>query len=167
MSDLYNEHLVQRKKGGKEAVIKGALIGATVLTGVTGLFLTVWALAIFVGLLVLDYLVIPGLDLEFEYLYVNGELDIDKIMSKQKRKRVASYGVNKMELLAPWKSHEMDYHRQDKNAKIADYSSQTENAKIYAMIYHSENGKEIVLLEPNETMIKDIERLAPRKVKHI
>ena len=28
-------------------------------------------------------------------LYVNGELDIDKIMSKQKRKRVGSYDMKK------------------------------------------------------------------------
>ena len=32
------------------------------------------------------YFVIPKTDLEYEYLFVNGELDIDMIMSKSKRK---------------------------------------------------------------------------------
>ena len=37
------------------------------------------------------YFVIPKTDLEYEYLFVNGELDIDMIMSKSKRKRVKSH----------------------------------------------------------------------------
>lgn len=32
------------------------------------------------------YFVIPKTDLEYEYLFVNGELDIDMIMSKSKGK---------------------------------------------------------------------------------
>ena len=58
-----------------------------------------------IALGVLAYFKMPGLDLEFEYLYVNGELDIDKIMSKVKRKRVGSFDISKAEMVAPVKSH--------------------------------------------------------------
>ena len=62
------------------------------------------ALIVFVGLIVLCYFKLPSFDLEFEYLYVNGELDVDKIMSKTKRKRVARIDMDKVELIAPLKS---------------------------------------------------------------
>ena len=41
--------------------------------------------------------IFPGTDLEFEYLFVNGELDIDKIMAKSKRKRVKSLNITECE----------------------------------------------------------------------
>ena len=47
------------------------------------------------------YFVIPKTDLEYEYLFVNGELDIDMIMSKSKRKRVKSLQLAEADLVAP------------------------------------------------------------------
>lgn len=35
---------------------------------------------------IVDYIFIPKLSVEFEYLYVNGELDIDRIYSQSRRK---------------------------------------------------------------------------------
>lgn len=165
MSDLYTELLVKQEAGMKEKGMKVGLIVLTVLAALSGVFLSTWGFIVFLAFLVLDYFMFPTFDLEFEYLYVNGELDIDKIMSKQKRKRAATYEMDKMELIAPWDSHEMDYHKQDRNAKIVDYTSRSANAKVYAMIYPSEKGKEIILLEPNDIILKDIQRIAPRKVK--
>ena len=51
---------------------------------------------------------VPKLEVEYEYLYVNGELDIDAIYSKQKRKKMGSYDASELEILAPENSHELD-----------------------------------------------------------
>ena len=90
MSDLYTELLVQRKTPASAKILKVLMIVATVFAGLLGFTFMPLALVVFVGMIILCYFKLSSFDLEFEYLYVNGELDVDKIMSKTKRKRVAS-----------------------------------------------------------------------------
>ena len=111
-----------------------------------------------------DYFIIPSLDLEFEYLYVNGEIDIDKIMSRQKRKRVFSGDVSSLELLAPSQSHELDHYRSRSDIKKNDSSSGKKDARTYTMILKKENKMELVVFEPSDVMLKDMKRMAPREV---
>ena len=85
-------------------------------------------------------------------------------MSKQKRKRVYSMDVKKLELMAPSNSHVLDYHNQNKNLKILDFSSGEEGAKTYTMIIKGEKGMEKVIFEPNDVIVKDMKRIAPREV---
>ncbi|MDY3918555.1 MAG: DUF6106 family protein [Candidatus Limivivens sp.] len=165
MSELYVELLVKRKKTAKDTMLKVLLIAGIVLTAFAGLFIHPLALLLTVVLGVVAYFKMPSLDLEFEYLYVNGELDVDKIMSKVKRKRVGSFDIEKADLVAPWKSHELDYYRQSKDIKILDYSSGEENANVYAMVTKDDKGMKIVLFEPNEAILNDMRRISPRKVK--
>ena len=78
MNDSYKEILVKRQTPVGMRVLKGALIGLTVLSLVAGLLM--WPLLIVGAILIaVDYFVVPKFDVEYEYLYVNGELDIDAI----------------------------------------------------------------------------------------
>ena len=95
MSDLYIELLVKKKKTSTDTLLKVLMIGATVIFVLGGILFNPIILLLAVVMGVVDYFKLPSLDLEYEYLYVNGELDIDKIMSKQKRKRVGSYDMKK------------------------------------------------------------------------
>lgn len=165
MSDLYTELLVKRTTPQGEKALKAGLIAVTAVTAIAGLFLHPLIFIAFAGMLILDYFKMPAFDLEFEYLYVNGELDIDKIMSKQKRKKVLSIGINDMELIAPKNSHELDYYRQNKSLKVRDFSSGEERANVFAIIVKKDNQTEMVLFEPNDVILNDMRRIAPRKVK--
>ena len=155
MSESYVELLVKKKKTPKDSILKGLMIA--------GIVILVLIAAIALG--VLAYFKMPGLDLEFEYLYVNGELDIDKIMSKVKRKRVGSFDISKAEMVAPVKSHELDYYRQSKDMKVVDCSSGEDHANVYGMVIKDEKGMKLGLFEPNQEILDDMRRIAPRKVK--
>ncbi len=72
--------------------------------------------------------------------------------------------MEKMELITRWDSHEMDYYRNGQKEKVTDFSSGRKDADIYAMVYGSEKGTEIILFEPDEAILQDIQRIAPRKV---
>lgn len=165
MSHLYTELLVPRKTPGSAKFLKVLLIVLTVFAGLLGFTFMPLALIVFVGLIVLCYFKLPSFDLEFEYLYVNGELDVDKIMSKTKRKRVARIDMDKVELIAPLKSHELDYYRNNNQIKVQDYSSGEEDHNIYAMILNGEKGMQMIYFEPNDVILNDMKRIAPRKVK--
>lgn len=165
MSDLYIELLVKKKSKSTDILKKGLLIGSTALFLCAGILISPLFLVVALALGIVDYLFLPNFDLEYEYLYVNGELDIDKIMSKQKRKRVARYDMKNVEIIAPQKSHELDSHKNNKNLKVRDFSSGEENAKIFGMVVKGDKGMELVYFEPSEAILKDIQRIVPRNVK--
>lgn len=165
MSDLYTELIVKRKTPVSDQVKKVLLIVATVLIAFVGLFVTPFGLIALIAIGVADYFLIPRFDLEFEYLYVNGELDVDRIMSKTKRKRARSLDLEKMVLMAPVNSHELDYYNHNNSIKLVDFSSGEPDHKIFALIMQSDKGLEKILFEPNDVMLNDIRRIAPSKVK--
>lgn len=166
MSDLYTEVIVKKKTTAADIVKKSLLIAATVLCVLAALFTTLGliALAGVLAFAVLDYFLLPTFNVEYEYLYVNGELDVDKIMSKQKRKRVYRMDVKELELLAPSNSHELDYYNNKNDIKTYDFSSKEEGAKTYTMIVKGEKSLEKVIFEPNDIILMDMKRVAPREV---
>ena len=118
MSDLYTEVLVKKQQTGKDKVIKGVLIFFTVLFAAAGIMMNPLILLLALVLGIVDYIFIPKLSVEFEYLYVNGELDIDRIYSQSRRKRAASYELSNMEILAPYQSHQLDSYKKNQSIKL-------------------------------------------------
>lgn len=160
MSDFYTEQLVKRKTGLKTWMAK---IGLFILTVVLIFFAFQTPLGVFGVAIVFfaDYLLLKRMNVEFEYLYVNGELDVDKIMSREKRKRVFSTNISEMEIIAKRGYRELDSYQ---NLKVLDYTSQEPDHIVYEMIVVQKNQKIKVAFEPNETILDGMRIIAPRKV---
>lgn len=165
MGDFYAEQLVKRKTTGKDLALKWGLM---ILTGlsVLGTLLSL-SFVLFVVTVVFGFLcfwLLPKTDVEFEYLYVNGELDIDKIFSKSRRKRAARYDLSTMEIMAPADSAKLDSYRRNKNIKTLDFSSHMGEKTVYAMVLNTDRERLRVLVEPEDKIIKEIHRKYPQKV---
>ena len=122
MSDLYLEELVKRRKTGTDQALRYVLMALTAI-GVV-LSLLTWNLiiiAVSIAICVADIFIFPRLQTEWEYQYVNGELDVDRIINKAKRKRMASYDISKAELIAPAASHRFDYYNNNQKLEVCDY----------------------------------------------
>lgn len=162
MNETYVECMVARKKSPLAPVLKVVVWAIVVLLFLIGMAKFIFfILAIAAG--IVAYLFLPQLDIEYEYLYLDREITIDKVIAKQKRKRVRTIELNKMEIFAPYSSHELDSYK-SRNVKTADYSSNFPDAKPYAIVYHDQNSEEMILLEPNQEMIKAVKMVYPRKV---
>ena len=163
MGDSYVEVMVKRKN----SPLLGA--GKVVLWGLAIIFLLLGAMtswAFLVAALVFGaaaYFLIPMLDLEFEYLYLNKEISIDKIMAKEKRKHCATLDLNKMEFMAPENSHELDSQKAG-NYKVIDFSSKETERKAYIIVYNDNDGTKLYKLEPTVEMLSAIKQVFPRKV---
>ena len=165
MSDLYSELLVKKERTAKDRLVKGSIIALIVLLVLAGLFIMPLLLIAAIVLGVCAYLFIfPGTDLEFEYLFVNGELDIDKIMAKSKRKRVKSLNVTECDIMAPLNSHRMDYYNGNQKMKTLDFSSGIEDHKRYAMIIRDSGETCRVILELDDELANTMKNSAPSKV---
>ena len=99
--------------------------------------------------------------IEYEYLYCERELSVDKIMNKSKRKNAGKFEVERMEILAPMGSYHLDEFK-NKTYKELDFSSGTENKpeKRYVLYY---DGKDKVVLEPNEEIIQQTQAYVDKK----
>lgn len=164
MNDGYEEILVKRKNTPKDTILKGLTIGLIALLIGAGIFLfnPIFLILGMVLGFVAYYLILPNFDLEYEYLYVGGDIDIDKIMARRKRKRIASYSKDNLEVMAPTGSdHVASY---EKNAKIKDYTSADPEKKTWTLVYGTENSSDVIRLELTEEIAKDMRRFAPRKV---
>ncbi len=161
MNETYVEWLVKRKTPAYMTLLKILTIMLTVCFVLLGFFLLP-AMIIAVLLGVAAYFIYLNSDVEYEYLYVDKELTVDKVMAKSRRKRVATYDLGKIEILAPIKSWHLDNYK-NRTDKTVDYSSGEEKQpdRRFAFFY---DGKQRVLIEPNEEMIKAMQTVAPRKV---
>lgn len=162
MSDVYVECLVQTKTSALKKCLKGLLIALTVIFAI---FMFIIPLAFIPAVIfgVGAYFSSWLTDIEYEYLYLDKEIVVDKVMAKSKRKRVATYSLDRIEVLAPIKSYHLDNFGRRDNAKVKDYSigEELQPDRRYVMYYE---GGEKILLSPSEEMIKVMKNVAPRKI---
>lgn len=160
MNDFYTEQLVKRKATGKVILAK---IGMIILTFLSLILLlrVPFAFILTAVLVAVDIFFFRNMDLEYEYLFVNGELDVDKITARSKRKTVFSTNLDELELLAPTGSSEL---RLVQAEKTYNFSSMTEGLKTYELIVSQKGQKIKVIFEPNDTILNGFKTLASRKV---
>ena len=165
MSDLYQEILISRETPFINKIAKVAAYVVTAFFIFTGfLFMNILFLIAGAAMAVCCYIFLPRLDVEYEYLYVNGELDIDAIYSKQKRKRIAGYDMAELEILAPSTSHALDSYVNQQGVKIRDFTSRDPKVQSYTLVFSKVGKRDIIKVELNDVIIGDIRRIAPRKV---
>ena len=163
MSETYIECLVKAKPSMLGKFFKYLLFLLTAMMLVL-MFLTMnmilFILAIAAG--VGAYFVGLYTDLEYEYLYLDKELTIDKVMGKTKRKRVAVYQLERMEIFAPIKSYHLDNFR-NRQTKDKDYSIGYEEQPDLRYVMYYEGGERLIL-SPSPELVKIMKNAAPRKV---
>lgn len=161
MSETYVECLVAKKPSALMTFLKFFLIMMTVVFVLVGLIYYVGLIAAIVAG-VGAYFASMNANIEYEYLYVDKEISVDKVMAKSRRKKAGTFSVEQMEIFAPLNSHRLDSYR-NRDTKTVDYSSgiAAQPEKRYMMVC---NGGTRVILEPNEALIKAVQTVAPRKV---
>lgn len=161
MSDTYVECLVKAKPSGAARFLKGLLVFLTVFLAVAMFqfpITLIGALITGVG----AYFVNLYTDLEYEYLYLDKELTVDKVMAKTKRKKVATYNIDRMEIFAPARSYRLDNYK-NRNVKEKDFSiGEVLQPDLRYVMYYE--GGERIIFSPSPELIKVLKNVAPRKV---
>lgn len=161
MNESYVELLVKRETPLKDKILYGFVIACAAAFAI--LFFLTSNIIMLLGVIlfgVAAYFAYMNVNLEYEYLYVDKELTVDKIMAKSKRKKVAQISMERLEVFAPLRSWHVDEYK-NRLGKIADYSSGRSDANRYLLVYNGQSG---VILEPDEAFIQAVRNIAPRKV---
>lgn len=166
--DTFMEKLVTRKKTMTDyliitATVIGSLLLIFVVLSIPILMRMGLSLLLAAGAAYLGYWVITSRNIEYEYIVTNGELDIDIIISKRKRKRIFSASCKDFDIVSPVKSSRFDQSVQSIKNRI-DASSSIDSPDAYFITLNYNGERTLVIFEPTEKMLNNFRLFIPRKV---
>lgn len=162
MNQLYAEAGVKKKETTTSIALRvlmvvGVIAGLLLMT-FGGIFSIVG-----IGLAALIIFLFPRLNVDYEYIFVDGQFDFDRISGKSKRKTMLRIDMEQVEVIAPKGSHALDGYTYVQYEKM-DFSSGDKNAKPYIIIANKDNKKLYISFEPSEKMLTMIKQKSPRKL---
>ncbi len=167
MMDYFAEYIVKRKKDFKDfLIILVLIIAAIVLSAVGFMFLSVpfigqFILAGVAGVIWAAYILITSRNIEFEYIVTNGELDVDRIIARRKRKRLLAISSKEIELIAP-----MSDRSGDNITNVIDASRNTKNDDTLCYLISVKDGvKTKLIFNPSVKMLKIFKKFNPQAMK--
>lgn len=163
MSETFIELLIKRKANVLQKILQYFFMVIAVVGVLLGILGSPTILLAGVVFGVITYFARMYANVEFEYLFLNKELTIDRILGESKRKKMAEFDMQRMEILAPAESHRLDSYR-DRKCVNHDFTSKQEDSKPYTFIYAGDNEVAKVSIDMTDELFKAIRDISPRKV---
>lgn len=168
--DIFLEQLVTRKSTTSDLLKKIAII----LVGIICIYLSIFVLPNIIkifsainfllsaGIVYYMWFLITSFDVEYEYIFTNGEIDIDKIVSKRKRTRLIT--MNCRDFLEFGKYDPEVHNLKQYDSKILACTSPDALDTYYSVVQHKKYGRCLVVFNPNELIIKNSKQFIKRNV---
>ena len=168
--DIIVEQLIRRKRQAKDFIkVFLCLVAATVI--ITMMILApfgniVGTIIFFAGAALVYFLYHLGtsVNLEYEYCFVNGALDVDKIIAARKRKRLTELNARNIEIMASTKNRAFRGYMNDRDIKKIYACSSVNDIDVFFVIYNYKEEKHMLLFNPNDKIKDGFRRLNPQKV---
>lgn len=163
MNETYLEQIVIYHPPKSAGVVKAVLVLLCIVSFVMVIlpygigFIAIALLIVFTVVKFRSY------DCEYEYSYLNGELDVDRIICRSSRRRMGTFDFTKLELMAPLGS-QRELRLAHKKHKEFDYSSGETNATKYVAYVMKDQETVRLVFEPKEELIAAIGNIARGKV---
>ncbi len=161
MDKGYYEFLVKGKPNKTAKLLKIVFIALAILTVAAALLLGNTILIILgVAFGAGAYFASLYTEVEYEYLYLEKELSIDKVFNKERRKHVETLSIDKAQVFAPEKSSKLDNYG-NVQGKVTDYSCPDENSGLKKFVMYYEGNRKI-FFSLDEEPIKLFKNKCPR-----
>lgn len=99
--------------------------------------------------------------IEYEYAFTNGELDVDKIIAKKKRKAMISTDVTKFTAFGKY----TDDIEESENMTVVISSDNIASHEYYADFQHEDYGLTRLVFSPNEKILDNIKKYLPTNLR--
>lgn len=174
--DIFVEQLVVKKKTGKTYLgIFGSLVGVfvalwlflIVLMPLVSKFIPMLgglSFLILFGLVYLFYRLISNTNMEYEYCFTNGALDVDKILNRRSRKKFTSLNARSIDKMARANDPEFERLMKDSGVKKLHACSLVQAPDTYYVLFSNEKGRQMLLFNPNDKIKDGFKRFNPQKV---
>ena len=170
--DFFNEWIVKKKKDIRDVVIISSIFFAVfvimyliLIQMATGTFVTFVPME-FAALIFGVYYFISSLSVEFEYSVVNGDMDIDKIISRRRRKRLLSLKIRDIEYFSRFDEKAVDMINKAEKKSVINAASSISSDNVYIAVFYNNSKKMYLLFEPTEKMVENFASYIPRSLNH-
>ena len=158
--DAYAEWLVKRKDPIYAVPVK-ILMAVLCLVSLLIAMQTAFGAILLIAVGIAAYFVFINLSVEFEYLV--GDVSIDRILARSRRKKVLDCKKEEIQIVAPSDSYMLkDYEKT--GMKVKDCTSGRNGSKTYALIYQQGADCVKILFEPNEKILRALRHSVPGKL---
>lgn len=166
-NDVFVEQLVKHKLRPKNILIKVlAIVVAVIITLTIWLIVPTYSYIIFTAAVLLAYVVFRSQDYEFEYIFTNGDLDVDRIVSQRRRKRVMSTDCRSINVMAPYTPENEHLTKKYDIVRTVDYSSAPKAEGRWFFIFTGGSGAQVmVIFEPGKRLLEAMKHELKDKVK--
>lgn len=167
--DVFVEYIVKRKMKGKDIALKVMLLLGTVFASLAVMFLVMAFIPGFMmigfmlaaGVVVGGYYLSSNMNIEYEYIVTNGEIDVDKIISQRKRKRLLTVQVKSFEQFGPYDADKVSADNVGTTVVVTDNS---DVGAYYAIFRHPKLGQTMLLFTPDSRVLEAIKPHLPRNI---
>ncbi len=180
MDDIFMERIVHRKKDVTYYIKLVSLLLTAVLVMITliWLLLAIPTVSFLIPIALAATLygvwwAITAMDVEYEYIVTNGEIDIDTIVHRRKRKRVFSGRSKDFEVMARLDSDEfreaagrLPQERKAGRIKVVDCSAVPGAAHSWFFITNYKSARLMVVFDPDARMLASLKRFNPSRIKY-
>lgn len=171
MDHLY-EQLFKKKKTARDHAIRILILIVTFLIAVLVFFLLcnlmpnafgrmLGSFAI-IGIVYAGYKLFMLTDVEYEYIYLAGEMDFDRILAKSDRKRMLTVKCSEFEEFEEYTSSAAERLKNQSFAKQYDFTSNSGKTVYYAILSQAGTGRVCLLFEPEDRIYNDMKRYIKR-----
>ncbi len=169
--DIFLEQMIKRKKTAGDVMkiffcvvcvfaIFLLVPGFLLIPGIGTVLFAICVIAVY-----LLYKMVCGINLEYEYTFTNGSMDVDKIISAKQRKPMLEINIRKIEMAGERKNPAFASCLKNRRVKKV-YACTHKNAEdLCFILFQDKDGKDkLLLFNPNHELREAIRRFNPQKV---
>lgn len=157
MSDFI-EYIVEKRRTPIDmlkalvAVVVGfSLIGALVMLRINATILV--AVVAYVS-----YKVMTSVNVEYEYILTNNEMDVDKIINRKSRKSLVTINIRRVDEFEKCDGHRENRYINDGNVKVID-ACRDRGEGCYYMTFTDDGGRGVLFFTPSEKIEEYIRKI--------
>lgn len=168
--DNFCEQLVSKKRTPAQNMLQFLLIFLTFVVGITAFFFSSTVITVAGGFIVGGAIIAGGLwgltytFYENEYAFTNGELDIDKIIARRKRKRLITVEIKAISDIGNVSELKGNYKKQ--GATLIDASDGISENTFYLDFKSQKYGNTRLLISPDDRVKDNISKYMPRHLRN-
>ncbi|MBQ6240386.1 MAG: hypothetical protein IJK56_08545 [Firmicutes bacterium] len=164
MDNVFIEHMVT-KDDMNMRILKKAGMAFGILLFLAAAFLIIpqfFTIALLIAILIVFFFW-RKIDREFEYIYTDGNLDVDVIYGKSARKRLLSVDTKEFQFIAYGGSSTYHARIEAKYDKTLDCGAGGIRDNSYVGVIKRGDQTIKLIFEPDERMVEALKRYIPRK----
>lgn len=171
MADTFLEFMVRKRSTPKDILIKlGVILACVVVVMAVMLFspmlgaFSMFGYLLAAGAIYGAYRLIIMQNLEYEYVITNGDLDVDKIINRNGRKRILSVKCASFETFGQYNAQE----HQGGNYKTRMFActSPADSGLWYATFNHASLGRTLLVINADNRMIEAFKKFIPKQLAY-